>query len=95
MTCEFGSELDGTRSDKTSLLAHGLCVAGALAESSLMIGDRNYDVIGAKDNGMKVVGASYGYGGKTELIEAGADALISDVSQLTAVVTSFLPLKDT
>ena len=95
MAHEFGSELDGTRSDKTSLLAHGLGLVGAFAENSLMIGDRNYDVIGAKNNNIKVVGASYGYGGNTELIEAGADALISDVSELSAVVTSFLPLKET
>ena len=95
MAHEFGSELDGVRSDKTSLLAHGLGVTGALAESSLMVGDRSYDVIGAKNNGMKVVGAIYGYGGNTELIEAGADALISDVIALSSAVTSFLPLKDT
>ena len=95
MTDEFGSELDGTRSDKTSLLAHGLGVTGALAENSLMIGDRSYDVIGAKNNGIKVVGASYGYGGNTELIEAGADALIFNVTELSSAVTSLLPLKDT
>ena len=92
MTCEFGSELDGTRSDKTSLLIHGLVVAGDLAESSLMIGDIYYDDIGAKNN--KIVGASYGYGGNAELIEPDSDAPISDISELPSIVTSFLPLKD-
>jgi len=94
MTHEFGSELDGTRSDKTSLLAYGLSVTGALAEESLMIGDRSYDVIGAKNNGIKVVGASYGYCGDTELADAGADAIISEVAELCSAVRALLPLRD-
>ena len=94
MTCEFGIELDGTRSDKTSLLTHGLVVAGDLAESGFKIGDRCYDDIGAKNNRIKVVGASYGYGENTELIDSDADAPISDISEFSYIVTSFLPLKE-
>jgi phosphoglycolate phosphatase len=95
MTHEFGSELDGTRSDKTSLLAHGLGVAGAFAENSLMVGDRSYDIIGAKNNDIKVIGVSYGYGIDTELAEAGADLIISNVTELSTAVRALLPLKDT
>ena len=94
MTYEFGSELDYKRSDQTSLLTHFLGVAGVLAESSLMIGDRDYDNLGAKNSRIKVVGANYGYGENTELIEADADALIPDFSELSSTVTSYLPLKD-
>ena len=94
MSYEFGSELDCKRSDQTSLLKHCLGLAGAVAESSLIIGDRYCDDIGAKNNRIKVIGASYGYGGNTELIEADADALIPDISELSSIVTSYLPLKD-
>jgi phosphoglycolate phosphatase len=37
-----------------------------------MIGDRSYDMIGAKNNGMKGIGVLYGYGSRSELLEAGA-----------------------
>jgi phosphoglycolate phosphatase len=95
MTHEFGSELDGTRSDKTSLLAHGLDVVGAFSKNSLMVGDRSYDIIGAKNNGLKVIGVSYGYGGGAELAEVGADVIISNVTELSSAVRALLPLKDT
>jgi phosphoglycolate phosphatase len=95
MTHEFGSELDGTRSDKTSLLAHGLDVVGAFSKNSLMVGDRSYDIIGAKNNGLKVIGVSYGYGGGAELAEVGADVIISNVTELSSAVRALLPLKGT
>lgn len=37
-----------------------------------MVGDRSYDVIGARENGLLCVGVSYGYGGREELEAAGA-----------------------
>jgi phosphoglycolate phosphatase len=37
-----------------------------------MIGDRSYDIIGARHNGMLPIGVLYGYGSKEELVEAGA-----------------------
>ena len=40
-----------------------------------MAGDREHDVKGAKENGLEVIGALYGYGSREELMEAGADYL--------------------
>jgi phosphoglycolate phosphatase-like HAD superfamily hydrolase len=37
-----------------------------------MIGDRSHDIIGAKNNRMGAIGVLYGYGGREELIGAGA-----------------------
>jgi phosphoglycolate phosphatase len=68
----FGAELDGTRADKSDLLAHALEKSGAKPEQALMIGDRSHDIIGAKKNGMAAVGVLYGYGSRDELIGAGA-----------------------
>jgi phosphoglycolate phosphatase len=39
---------------------------------TIMIGDRSHDMIGAKSNGMKAIGVTYGYGSEAELTEAGA-----------------------
>jgi len=71
----FGSELDGTRVNKVDLLAYALEQTGADPAGALMIGDRSHDVIGAKRNGIRAVGVTYGYGTAQELIEAGASHL--------------------
>lgn len=42
-------------------------------EETMMVGDKRYDIEGAKANGMLSVGVLWGYGSKFEFIEAGAD----------------------
>jgi len=68
----FGSELDGTRSDKTELLAYALRETETVAGEAMMLGDRKHDMIGALGNGVGPVGAIWGYGGAEELRRAGA-----------------------
>jgi phosphoglycolate phosphatase len=91
LSYEFGSELDGTRSDKTSLLAHGLKTAGAKADHAIMVGDRHYDAVGAKANGIKVIGAEYGYGSEVELSKAAVDTIIFSPFDLAEAVIRILP----
>ena len=71
----FGSELDGTRVNKVDLLAYALQQTGVDPAAAVMIGDRSHDVIGAKRNGIRAVGVTYGYGSAEELVEAGASHL--------------------
>jgi len=68
----FGSELDGTRVDKSHLLEYALKQASVDPSKTLMIGDRSHDMVGAKNNGMTGIGVLYGYGSRDELLEAGA-----------------------
>jgi phosphoglycolate phosphatase len=68
----FGSELDGTRVDKSHLLEYALKETSVDPAKTLMIGDRSHDMVGAKNNGMKGIGVLYGYGSRDELLEAGA-----------------------
>ncbi|WP_316858349.1 HAD family hydrolase [uncultured Cohaesibacter sp.] len=84
----FGAELDGTRSNKAELLAHALDVSGSDARSSIMVGDRKHDILGAKANGMKSVGVLWGYGGEDELREAGADEIASIIGSLPSLFSS-------
>lgn len=72
----FGSELDGTRVDKTELLAFALHSAGAAADRSAMIGDREHDMIGACNNGLLGIGVLYGYGTGAALRAAGAQHIV-------------------
>jgi phosphoglycolate phosphatase len=68
----FGSELDGVRSDKTELLSFALNETSEDPTRAVMIGDRSYDMIGARNNGMTAIGVLYGYGSRQELTQAGA-----------------------
>tara|TARA_B100000676_G_scaffold204632_1_gene200865 strand:+ start:173 stop:823 length:651 start_codon:yes stop_codon:yes gene_type:complete len=89
---EFGSNLDGSLSDKSTLLKHALTVTGFEPKNAIMIGDRQYDIIGAKSNLIKSVGVSYGYGSITELRKAGADLLIEKPADLAKTVQKLLPI---
>ena len=89
---EFGSNLDGSLSDKSILLKHALAVTGFEPDNALMIGDRQYDIIGAKSNLIKSVGVSYGYGSTNELREAGADLLVEKPAELVTAVQKLLPI---
>lgn len=65
----YGSELDGTRSDKGELIAHVLDEQRLAPENTLMIGDRKHDLIGARRNGLESVAVGYGFGSPEELCE--------------------------
>jgi phosphoglycolate phosphatase len=71
----YGSELDGRLGDKTELIGHLLEQERLDAANTVMIGDRSFDVIGASNNGVGIVGVSWGYGSEAELEQAGADRI--------------------
>ncbi len=82
----FGSELDGTRVDKSDLLRYALSETATDPARAIMIGDRKHDVIGAANNGIAAIGVIYGYGGRTELTEAGAKHLVTTPAEITALI---------
>lgn len=51
-------------------------------DSVVMVGDRRHDVAGAKETGLPCIGVLYGYGGREELEEAGADFIAEDMDKL-------------
>lgn len=81
-----GSELDGTRTDKTVLLAWLLAERGLDPHRTAMIGDRRHDIIGARNNGLKGFGVLYGYGSRAELVEAGASGLCARPEDMADVI---------
>ncbi len=78
-----GSELDGTRTNKAHVIAEAMKRIGASREDTVMIGDREHDIIGAKANGIKSVGVRFGYAADGELEKAGADFIAGDIHELT------------
>lgn len=87
----YGSELNGTRNDKTSLIAHILEKEAITASDAFMIGDRKYDIIGAKANGVGSIGVLWGYGTKDELVSSGAQVCLSRPQELTAIFNRSYP----
>ncbi len=82
-----GSELDGRRTDKQEVIRYALQKAGVTDLSTvLMIGDRHFDVTGAHQVGVSVVGVCYGFGTRQELEQAGADVLAETVQDLRALL---------
>jgi phosphoglycolate phosphatase len=84
--CIFGSKLDGTRSDKTSLISYILQTEMIAPSETLMIGDRELDIFGAKGNGILGLGVLWGYGTKDELENSGAHAFFKTPQEL---ITAF------
>lgn len=63
----YGSELDGNRTDKVELIAFLMAEEGLDPSTTLMIGDRKHDLIGAKRNGLDAAAVGYGFGSVEEL----------------------------
>lgn len=81
-----GSELDGTRESKDEVVQEALnrLFNGQSIQKSqvYMIGDRRFDVEGAKALGIESVGVTYGFGSMEELKEAKADYIVRSVEEL-------------
>ena len=88
----YGAELDGTRDDKADLIRHILDAEGIGPDAALMIGDRKYDLIGARKNSVTAIGVTWGYGSVEELREAGASTLCDCPTRLAAMTLKCLSI---
>ncbi len=78
----YGSNLDGTKSMKKDLISNVLNEFDFSNDEVVMVGDRSYDIEGAKQNGISSIGVTYGYGTKEELLMSGADMVLDTVNML-------------
>ena len=89
----YGSEDGGALDHKPELIAHILAREGIAAGDAVMVGDRRYDITGAHANGVRAVGALWGYGGREELEQAGADGLAESAGALTEALLGDDPVR--
>ncbi|EGO6028474.1 HAD family hydrolase [Enterococcus faecalis] len=84
----YGASMDGHRSKKADVIQYALTEAqlDPTKEAIIMVGDRNYDIIGAQQNGLDSIGVLYGFGEETELQEAGATFLVQSPKDLGAIL---------
>lgn len=83
----FTAALKGALDEKNSIIESAV---RSFTEFSLvdfaMIGDRSYDMAGAKHNGITAIGVTYGFGNAEELTNSGADHLVDSASELPALL---------
>ena len=85
-----GATMDETRVRKGEVIAYALEKAGIEnVEEALMVGDREHDVIGARQNHMDSIGVLFGYGSREELEKAGATEIAETVEDLKRLLTFF------
>ena len=85
-----GSELDGSRSKKSEVIRYAIEQNETSDLSKIiMVGDREHDIIGAKDIGILSVGVLFGYGDYDELQKTGADFIVSNTKELAVKLNSF------
>ena len=89
----FGSEPDGTREDKTELLEFALNETKTDPAKAVMIGDRRFDIFGAKNNNVANVGALWGFGGADELREAEVDMMAGHPQEVPEIIIDLLGLE--
>ena len=82
-----GASMDETRNKKVEVIAYALknCETKDLSQI-VMVGDREYDILGAKQMGIDSIGVLYGYGSCQELENAGATYIAESVEDIIALL---------
>jgi len=82
-----GATMDEKRVRKADVISYALESYGIQdLDEVLMVGDREHDVLGAKEVGIDCMGVLYGYGDRQELEKAGAKYIIDTVEELAKVL---------
>jgi len=77
-----GASMDEKRNKKGDVIKYAMEKGGFTAEGAVMIGDREHDILGAKENGIDSIGVLYGYGNRQELEKAGAVKIAKTVEDI-------------
>ena len=84
-----GASMDEKRVEKADVIRYALDDLGVSKEDYdqvVMVGDRNNDIFGAKENRLKVIGVLYGYGDLEELQSAGADDIAETPEDIARII---------
>ncbi len=85
-----GSELDGSRVRKEEVVQEALKqlekFGAANPKKTVMIGDRCFDIEGAKEHNLDSIGVTYGYSQPGELEKAGATFVVNSVAELSRLL---------
>lgn len=85
---EAGASFDSSRAQKAQVIEYAIASTGFDKAKTIMIGDRNHDILGAKKCGLKSMGVLYGYGDLPELKDAGADYVAATPADVVNILLS-------
>lgn len=85
-----GADLEETRVRKGDVIRYVLdtCGLSDKKEKVLMIGDREHDVLGAREQGLECVGVLFGYGDRKEMEECQAAYIAASINELRKMLLS-------
>lgn len=86
-----GADMEETRSRKGDVVRYVLersSLGAEAAERAVMVGDREHDVLGARECGIDCVGVLYGYGSRQELEACKAAWVVDNVKELEELLLS-------
>ena len=84
-----GPDLRAQTEDKAQTISNSLAALGN-PERAAMVGDRFFDIRGARARSVLAIGVTWGIGGREELEAAGADAIIDKPSELLVAASALL-----
>lgn len=85
---------NSSHSEKASMIARALADFDVAPAAAAMVGDRHFDIEGARANGVRGVGVLWGFGSHEELTDAGADAVAETPAQLVPLLRVRPPLDE-
>lgn len=83
-----GASMDSGRDSKEAVIAYLLELAGNV-EDAVMVGDTEFDVIGASAHGIPTIGVNWGYGDIEAMERAGAAAIAHDTEELLTLLEKY------
>ncbi len=83
-----GSNLSNSRKDKEEIVHFVINTYNLIRNETIMIGDRKFDIIGARKNSIKSIGVTYGHGSLDELQGEKASYIVDNCLDLPNIINS-------
>ena len=82
-----GAGLNGDRTTKQEVIQHALDWSGSDASEMIMVGDRKYDVLGARSFGIDCIGVRYAFSQGDELEQCGCTMIAETPEDILTYIT--------
>ena len=85
-TAVYGPSLEGVPDRKVKLIEMIIADHGLNPAETVMIGDRNEDISGGKQAGVKTIGITWGFSKEQEIIDAGPDRICRSPQEIIDIL---------
>lgn len=81
-----GTQFDNISSDKSVILKNAMDALGVTAHETVMVGDRLFDIRGAKGVGVPCIAVLYGFGSREEFEKYGAEYIVETPAEIKSLI---------